>query len=79
MPSASDEEIIKKCEDENRILITDDKDFGELVFRLGKPTKGDMAWASPTIKMTNGTFISIHSPRYLEKHLNEIFTKIFAD
>ena len=40
MPSASDEEIIKKCEDENRILITDDKDFGELVFRLGKPTKG---------------------------------------
>jgi len=49
------------------------------IVMLGKPTKGDMAWASPTIKMTNGTFISIHSPRYLEKHLNEIFTKIFAD
>ena len=38
--SASDEEIIKRCEKEKRILITDDKDFGELVFRLGRPTQG---------------------------------------
>ena len=35
-----DEEIIKKCEEDDRILVTDDKDFGELVFRLGKPIKG---------------------------------------
>lgn len=40
MPSASDDEVIRKAEEDNRILITDDKDFGELVFRLGKPTKG---------------------------------------
>ena len=40
MPSASDEEIIRKAEEDDRILITDDKDFGKLVFRLGKPTKG---------------------------------------
>lgn len=40
MPSASDKEVIKKAEDENRILITDDKDFGEIVFKLGRPTKG---------------------------------------
>ena len=40
MPSASDDEVIRKAEKENRILITDDRDFGELVFRLGKPTKG---------------------------------------
>lgn len=40
MPSASDEEIIKKCEEDDRILVTDDKDFGELVFRLGRPIKG---------------------------------------
>lgn len=38
--SASDEEIIRKAEEDDRILITDDKDFGELVFRLGKPAKG---------------------------------------
>lgn len=40
MPSVSDEEIMNWCEKENRILITDDKDFGELVFRLGRPVKG---------------------------------------
>lgn len=40
MFSASDEEIIKKCEEDDRILVTDDKDFGELVFRLGRPIKG---------------------------------------
>jgi len=40
MPSASDDEVIRKAEKDNGILITDDKDFGELVFRLGKPTKG---------------------------------------
>lgn len=40
MRSASDEEIIRKCEKDDRILITDDKDFGELVFRSGRPTRG---------------------------------------
>lgn len=40
MSSVSDEEIIKKCEEDDRILVTDDKDFGELVFRLGRPIKG---------------------------------------
>ena len=40
MPAASDEEIIRKSDEDDRILITDDKDFGELVFRLRRPTKG---------------------------------------
>ncbi len=40
MPSALDDEIIRKAEEDDRILITDDKDFGELVFRLGEPTNG---------------------------------------
>ena len=38
--SASDEEVLRKAEEGDRILITDDKDFGELVFRLGSPSKG---------------------------------------
>lgn len=40
MPSAPDKEVIKKAADENRVLITDDKNFGEVVFKLGRPTKG---------------------------------------
>ncbi len=39
-PSASDEEVLQKSNQDERILITDDKDFGELVFRLEKPSSG---------------------------------------
>jgi len=39
-PSASDDEVLQKANDETRVLISDDKDFGELVFRLEKPSSG---------------------------------------
>ena len=35
-----DKEVIKKANEQNRILITNDKDFGELVFREKKQHKG---------------------------------------
>lgn len=37
---ATDDWILQKACAENRILITNDKDFGELIFRLKKPHKG---------------------------------------
>ena len=37
---ADDREVIQKASEQNRILITNDKDFGELVFREKKPHKG---------------------------------------
>ena len=37
---ADDKEVIKKASEQNRILITNDKDFGELVFREKKQHKG---------------------------------------
>ncbi len=40
MPAADDLEILKFSEQEKRILITNDKDFGELIFRLGRPSSG---------------------------------------
>ena len=40
LPDAEDEEILEKAEKENRILITNDKDFGELIFRYKKPSSG---------------------------------------
>ena len=39
-PLSTDEEILAKARDEERIVITNDKDFGELVFRLGKAARG---------------------------------------
>ena len=35
-PSINDEEVIRLANDESRTLITNDKDFGELVFRQSK-------------------------------------------
>jgi predicted nuclease of predicted toxin-antitoxin system len=35
MPHAPDHEILVLAVDENRILITNDKDFGELIYRNG--------------------------------------------
>jgi predicted nuclease of predicted toxin-antitoxin system len=37
---ADDRAVIQKAFEQNRILITNDKDFGELVFREKKPHKG---------------------------------------
>lgn len=39
-PESLDSDILEFAEKEKRILITNDKDFGELIFRLGKPTTG---------------------------------------
>lgn len=35
-----DDDVIQKAYDENRILITNDKDFGEKVFRERRPHRG---------------------------------------
>ena len=40
LPLSSDEEILVRAENEERIVITNDKDFGELIFRLGRPAEG---------------------------------------
>ena len=40
LPLFSDEEILAKAKNEGRIVITNDKDFGELVFRFGKTIGG---------------------------------------
>ena len=36
----TDESVLKYANDNNQVLITNDKDFGELVFRLLIPHKG---------------------------------------
>ena len=36
MRGAPDEKVLPMAESEKRVLITDDKDFGELIFRLKK-------------------------------------------
>jgi predicted nuclease of predicted toxin-antitoxin system len=40
MPSAPDEEILAHAVSETRIVVTHDKDFGELAYRWGLPLGG---------------------------------------
>lgn len=40
MPGAADADILARAITERRILITNDKDFGELIFRTGKAHPG---------------------------------------
>ncbi|OGA31787.1 MAG: hypothetical protein A3G80_07070 [Betaproteobacteria bacterium RIFCSPLOWO2_12_FULL_62_13b] len=40
MPEANDRDILARAMSEGRILITNDKDFGELVFRSGQGHHG---------------------------------------
>ena len=37
---AADEAILALCQAQSRILITEDKDFGELAIRYGRPVPG---------------------------------------
>jgi predicted nuclease of predicted toxin-antitoxin system len=36
----SDDELLNRAFAENRLLLTEDKDFGELVYRLRRPARG---------------------------------------
>jgi predicted nuclease of predicted toxin-antitoxin system len=40
LPGVTDIEVLLKAKNDKRILLTEDKDFGELVFRLKKPAYG---------------------------------------
>ena len=39
-PGAADETVLKMAADQERVLLTEDKDFGELVVRLKLPVYG---------------------------------------
>jgi predicted nuclease of predicted toxin-antitoxin system len=44
----SDELVLQKADEEERILVTDDKDFGELIFRIRKPSGGVVLFRTET-------------------------------
>ncbi len=68
MPSASDEEILRKAQKEGRILVSDDKDFGELIVRLHQPTTG-------VILIRTETVIPKERHMLIEKIIKEIDPK----
>jgi len=39
-PGATDSKVLRRAHDDTRLLLTEDKDFGELVFRVGMAVPG---------------------------------------
>jgi predicted nuclease of predicted toxin-antitoxin system len=39
-PSISDDDVLKEANSQSALLLTEDKDFGELVYRLGRVHAG---------------------------------------
>ena len=82
LPATSDERILDFAESEKRVVITDDKDFGELVFRLNMPTSGVIFLRTLTtdpekifemikgiLDKAEGKFIVIREGRIRERYL----------
>jgi len=40
MPQADDEQILERAVSQDRILVTNDKDFGEMIYRGGRAHQG---------------------------------------
>ena len=58
-PSLPDEDVLALAERERRILITNDKDFGELVFRERHPHAGVVLFRFP---LESTAQVKIHAP-----------------
>ncbi len=66
---ADDRKVIQKAFEQNRILITNDKDFGELVFREKKPHKGVILLRLEDERAANKIAVLKH---LLEKYENSL-------
>ncbi len=66
---ADDRKVIQKAFEQNRILITNDKDFGELVFREKKPHKGVILLRLEDERAANKIVVL---QRLLEKYENSL-------
>lgn len=54
-PGKEDDEVLSKAYNDDRILLTEDKDFGELAFRMKKPAKSIVLLRFPENQYNNKT------------------------
>ncbi len=71
MKGEEDDVVLERAFRENRVLITEDKDFGELVYRLKKPAKGVILMRIPVEKRQSKwsrlkTLIDNHSAQIID-------------
>ena len=70
---ANDENILQKSSQEDRILVTNDSDFGELIFRWKKPSSGVILLRLIIDNPSNRLKVMIFLIKTLNKKLNKIY------
>ncbi|MBV7327108.1 DUF5615 family PIN-like protein [Chloroflexi bacterium TSY] len=69
MRGASDDEVLERAFSEQRFLLTEDKDFGELVYRLLRPAYGIILLrfdaAEDDLKISRLRYLLQHQSNYL--------------
>ncbi len=78
-PGSSDQEVLARAQAEERIILTFDKDFGELAFRFGLPaTSGIVLFRLPLLKPTSLISIVI-SVLVTRSEWSGLFTVVESD
>ena len=70
---ANDENILQKSSQEDRILVTNDSDFGELIFRWKKPSSGIIFLRLMTDNPSNRLKVALFLIQTLNKKLKKRF------
>ena len=76
-----DQEVLSISHQEERILITDDRDFGKLVFRLRLPHPGIIylrlgEYAPLTIKIERISYVLTHYTEHLDQFMVVTRTRV---
>jgi predicted nuclease of predicted toxin-antitoxin system len=78
-PCITDDEVLELANKENAILLTGDKDFGELVFRLGLVSKGVVLLRLGELSLTEKIGTIVKAIREHESELPSTFTVVSAN
>jgi predicted nuclease of predicted toxin-antitoxin system len=72
-PSLPDQQVLAIAYAQQRILITDDRDFGDLVFRQGQPHRGVIYFRLSTrglaLKVARLAYVLTHHANQLDRFL----------
>jgi predicted nuclease of predicted toxin-antitoxin system len=71
-----DDEVLRIAEEENAILLTNDKDFGELVFRRKLVSRGVLLLRLSDLPVAEKIEITVKAIRENESELENAFTVI---
>jgi predicted nuclease of predicted toxin-antitoxin system len=75
-PAINDNDVMKIANSENRILLTSDKDFGELVFRLKLISSGIVLFRIPELSNKEKATLAVKCVKEFETELKESFSVV---